>query len=411
MTPAIPRVNGQRLLDRIAALARIGDTGDGGVSRPAYGEADIAGRKHVRTVMSNAGLAPRIDTAGNTLARRANDDPRAPSILIGSHTDSVPNGGRFDGALGVLAAIEVAQAIGELGIQLTHPLEVVDFQNEEGSLVGSRAMAGRLTSADLELKAQSGLSLGEGIRVLGGDPDRLHEAKREPGSIAGYVELHIEQGKVLENGGDDIGVVEGIVGIHYWDVTIDGEARHSGATPMAGRKDALLTAARFVQMVNEVVTSQPGAHVGTVGRLSVEPGAPNVVPGRVRLTLELRDLDTAAIERLYERIASRAAAIAQQNETSIELLPTHRVIPSPTDPELRAAIVHAAGTLGLRSRPMPSGAGHDAQNMAVLGPSAMIFVPSVDGLSHSPREYTKDQDVINGANVMLGTIARRFGVG
>ncbi len=282
----------------------------------------------------------------------------------------------------------------------------MNFQNEEGGIVGSRAMAGRLTAADLDLVAVSGLTIRDGIRALGGNPERLVDARRAPGSIAAYIELHIEQGMVLTEHNAKIGVVEGIVGIRYWEVTVEGEARHAGTTPMAHRRDALLTASRFVELVHDVVTSEPGAHVGTVGRLAVHPGAPNVVPGRVTLTLELRDIDETKIEQLYKRISDACLEIAKRNRTAITLRPTHAVVPAPTDPTLRAAIANAAAALNLRTHLMPSGAGHDAQNMAVLGPSAMLFVPSVMGVSHSPHELTTDEDVVNGANVLLGTVGR-----
>lgn len=402
----VPRVDGAHLLAGLRTLARIGGTAAGGVSRPAYGDEDVEARRHVRDLMRDAGLEPRVDAAGNTIARRPGSEADAPPIIIGSHTDSVPDGGRFDGALGVMAAIEVARTIAGRGIVLRHPLEVVDFQNEEGGLVGSKAMVGRLTSDDLSRRATSGLTIAEGIRRLGGDPERLADARRLPGSIAAYVELHIEQGRVLERAGADIGVVEGIVAIRYWEVTVDGVASHSGTTPMADRHDALLGAARFVDAVNRVVTSVPGRHVGTVGRLAVSPGAPNVIPGRVMLTLELRDLDPRAIGALLVEIEGEARRIGEATGTTLTLVPTQENEPAPTDPRVRRSVADAATALGLRSLAMPSGAGHDAQNMTVLGPSGMLFVPSVNGLSHTPIERTEDRDVVNGADVLLGSVLR-----
>jgi N-carbamoyl-L-amino-acid hydrolase len=400
------RVNGPRLVADLAALAQIGGTPEGGVTRPAYGDEDITARKRVRDLMEAARLTVRIDTAGNTIAARQGTEPGLPPILIGSHTDSVPNGGRFDGALGTLAALEVARVLVEQGVELRHPLEVVDFQNEEGGLIGSKAMAGRLPASDLALKAVSGRTIGDGIRLLGGDPDRIDEAKRVPGSIAGYLELHIEQGRVLERAGANIGVVEGIVGIRYWEVTFDGVATHAGTTPMADRHDALLAAARFVEAVNATVLATPGRSVGTVGRLAVFPGAPNVIPGRVVLTLELRDLEVPKIEALFVRVEAQAQRIAAANGTRVTLVPTLANEPAPTDPRVRDAVSHAATALGLKPHGMPSGAGHDAQNMTVLGPSGMLFVPSVNGISHSPLELTIDEDLVNGANVLLGAVLR-----
>jgi N-carbamoyl-L-amino-acid hydrolase len=281
---------------------------------------------------------------------------------------------------------------------------VVDFQNEEGGIVGSKAVVGRLQAAELSRTAVSGVTLGEGIRRLGGDPDRLADCVLAPGSRAAYVELHIEQGRTLERGGIDIGIVEGIVGIWYWEVTFDGVASHAGATPMPDRQDALLAAARFIDAVHDVVTSVPGRQVGTVGRLNVHPGAPNVIAGRVVVTLELRDLVGSTVERLYCTVEARAAEIARDTGTTVQFRPTTHTLPAPTHARVRDAIEQVACGLGLRTTLLPSGAGHDAQQMTVVCPSGMLFVPSVDGLSHTPRELTKDQDCINGANVLLGVV-------
>ncbi len=401
-------VDGSHLLDRLRDLAAIGATaaGGGGVTRPAYTDDDLKAREVVRGWMREAGLSVRVDTAGNTFARLEGRDPALPPIVIGSHTDTVPDGGRYDGALGVLAALEVARTLGASGERLRHPLEVVDFQNEEGGIVGSKAAVGRLDAAELTRTAVSGFTLGDGIRRLGGDPDRLADCVLASGSRAAYVELHIEQGRVLERGATDIGIVEGIVGIWYWDVTFDGVASHAGTTPMADRHDALLAAARFVDAVHGIVTTVPGRHVGTVGRLVIHPAAANVIAGRVVATLELRDLVASTVETLYAAIESRAGEIARDTGTTVQFRPTTHVTPAPTHPRVRDAIAQAACDLGLSTMLLPSGAGHDAQQMTAVCPSGMIFVPSVDGLSHSPRELTKDRDCINGANVLLGVVRK-----
>lgn len=400
------RISSTRLLADLANLSKIGATAAGGVNRPAYSDLDLEGREHVRALMRAAGLTVRIDSAGNTFGRLAGRDPSLPPIIIGSHTDSVPDGGRFDGALGVMAALEVARTLAEQdgGSPLRHSLEVVDFQNEEGGLVGSKIAAGRFDRDALGHKAVSGYTIGHGIARLGGDPARIDDARIAPGSFAAYVELHIEQGREVERAGAKIGIVEGLVGIRYWEVTFGGVASHAGTTPMSDRHDALLAAARFVDAVNRVVLSVPGRHVGTIGRLAVFPGGANVIPGRVVLTLELRDLDLANVAMLFEKIRAEGERIAALNGTTVSFEPTHTNDPSPTSPRVQEAIADAAAELGLRTHLMPSGAGHDAQNMAVLGPSGMIFVPSVDGLSHSPRELTVDEDVINGGNVLLGAV-------
>jgi len=359
----------------------------------------------VREWMRAAGLDVRIDAAGNTFGARDGRES-LPPLIIGSHTDSVPDGGRFDGPLGVLSALEVARTLDEQSISLRHPLEIVDFQNEEGGLVGSRIVAGRFEPEALELRAVSAYTIGDGIARLGGNPSRLTEARRAVGSIAGYLELHIEQGSILERAGKNIGVVEGLVGINYWEVTFDGVASHAGTTPMADRHDALLAAARFVDAVHETVISRPGRHVGTVGRLAVFPGGANVIPGRVVLTLELRDLDPSIVVSLFEAIGARAHDIAAKTGTTVSMTPTHSNASSPTHPAAQDAVRRSATALGLTTLDMVSGAGHDAQNMAVLGPAGMIFVPSVNGISHSPVELTRDEDIVNGANVLLGALVR-----
>jgi len=400
------RVNGARLNRHLVELAEFGKNPQGGVTRLAYSEADRRGREYVMGLMRAAALDVRVDAAGNIIGRRAGRDARLPPLLFGSHIDSVPEGGNYDGDVGSLGAIEVAQTLAENRIVTRHPLEVVIFQNEEGGLIGSRAMIGELTERELGLVSRSGKTIREGIAFIGGDPAKLADAVRKPGDIAAYLELHIEQGAVLDTERIDIGVVEGIVGINWWDVTVEGFANHAGTTPMDRRRDALLAAARFIQAVNRVVTSVPGRQVGTVGRIQALPGAPNVIPGRVTVSLELRDLDARKIATLYERIRAEAGTIAAASGTTFDFTEINVNEPAPTDPRVRQLIAESAQELGLTTKLMPSGAGHDAQDMARLGPVGMIFVPSVGGISHSPREFSRPDDVTNGANVLLGAVMR-----
>ncbi|MEJ2238818.1 MAG: hydantoinase/carbamoylase family amidase, partial [Gemmatimonadales bacterium] len=270
------RVNTARLLEHLRQLGEFGKNPDGGVSRVAYSEADLAGRDYMMGLMADAGLASTIDAAGNIIGRRGGNDSSLPPLMLGSHIDSVPEGGNYDGPLGSLAAIEVAQTLAEHEVVTRHPLEVVIFQNEEGGKTGSRAMIGEVQPRELEIVTHSGKTIAEGIAYIGGDPDNLAHVIREPGSVAAFLELHIEQGGVLEQRGRDIGVVQGIVGIRRWNVTVEGVANHAGTTPMDSRQDALLAAARFVDAVNAVVRGEPGSQVGTVGRIEASPGAPNV---------------------------------------------------------------------------------------------------------------------------------------
>ena len=399
------QVDAQRIAQRIAELARFGANPQGGVSRVAFSEADIAGREYIKSLMREAGLDVRVDTAGNLIGRREGSDPHRPVIMTGSHIDSVPAGGNYDGDVGVIGAIEVAQVLNERGIRTRHPLEVVSFTDEEGGLIGSLAMTGRLPASALDVVSHSGQTIREGIRAVGGDPDRVQLARRRPGELAAFIELHIEQGAILYEEGIDIGVVEGIVGIRWWDVTIDGFANHAGTTPMNRRRDALLSAAELTLAVNRVATSLPGRQVATVGRIRAEPGAPNVIPGRVVMSLESRDLQAAKIQQVFEAIEAEAARIAEARQTPIRFEEIDVASePAPTDERMREIISAAAAELGLTQKLMPSGAGHDAQDMTHIAPTGMIFVPSVDGISHSPQEFTSRADMANGADVLLQTV-------
>src|SRR5215217_1226665 len=400
------RVNGKRLMDHIFALAEFGKNPQGGASRVAYSDADKQGREYVLGLMRAAKLDVSIDAAGNLIGRRAGSTGGLLPLLIGSHVDTVPEGGNYDGVVGSIGAIEVAQTFAENNLTLQHPLEVVIFQNEEGGLIGSRAMDGELTEKELDLVSRSGKTIREGIKFIGGDPTKLAEVSRKKGDIAGYLELHIEQGGTLDTEKINIGVVEGIVGINWWDVTIEGFANHAGTTAMNNRQDALLTAAKFIEAVNRIVTSVPGRQVGTVGRINALPGAPNVIPGKVVLSLELRDLDAAKINMLFEKIQAEAQKIAAESKTKFDFKEINVNIAAPTDPRIRSLISDAARDLKLTTKLMPSGAGHDAQDMARLGPVGMIFIPSVGGISHSPREFSRPEDIANGANVLLRTLLK-----
>ncbi len=374
------------------------------MSRVAYSEFDRQGREYVMGVMRATGLEPRIDAAGNILARRPGSVASLKPIMFGSHIDSVPEGGNYDGTVGSLGAIEVAQTLIEKNVTTRHPLEIVIFQNEEGGTVGSRALIGELTERDLGLASRSGKTLRDGMTFIGGRVAQLSEVLRKPGDVAAYVELHIEQGGNLEREKLDIGVVEGIVGIGWWDVTIEGFANHAGTTAMNDRRDAMLAAARFTDMVNRVVTSETGRQVGTVGRISALPGAPNVIPGKVLCSLELRDLDNAKIERLYTTITGEAEKIGAATGTKFSYASTHDSKSALTDQRIQKAIEKSAADAGLTTKYMPSGAGHDAQHMARICPAGMIFIPSKDGISHAPKEFSTPGDIINGANMLMHTV-------
>ena len=406
-----PAIDAARLRRRLEQLSTFGrppqGTFDSGVSRVAYSDADIAARAWLIGEMRGAGLRPVIDPAGSIFARWGPENGRPP-ILFGSHIDSVPGGGNFDGDLGSLAALEVIQACQSAGVTPRQPLEMVIWAHEESTAFGrgtaaSRIAAGDLKAGDLD-QVWNGLRRAEGIRKIGGDPSRIEGAVRQAGAWHSYLELHIEQGGTLDRARVPIAIVEGIVAIHRYDVEVVGFANHAGTTPMDERQDALQAASRLVLAVRELVTARQGRQVGTVGRLDIEPNSPNVVPGRVRLSVEFRDLSEATLEAMGEELRARADAIARETRTSITATLATTNPPAIADAGVQAAIARAADAAGLDARRLPSGAGHDAQMIARLCPMGMIFVPSIGGISHSPKERTAWDDCARGAAVLLGAV-------
>lgn len=408
----MPSIDAAALRTRIEALSMFGRPAGGtfadGVSRVAYSDADLAGRRYVMDLMRAAGLAPRIDPAGNIFALRAGTDASLPPVLFGSHIDSVPSGGNFDGDLGSLAALGVIEALNRAAVRTRHPLEIVVWAAEEGvafnrGLAGSRIVAGDVAPDHME-HVWNGMRRADAIRKIGGDPARIMDARRQKGAWHGYLELHIEQGGTLERTKTPIGVVQGIVAIERYEAKITGFANHAGTTPMAERQDAMVAAAHLTLAVREAVTRRPGRQVGTVGRIEVTPNAPNVVPGAATLIIELRDLSTDTLRSIAEEIRARAAAIASETRTTVQITPASSNPPAFADTSVQDVVERAATALSLSSARMPSGAGHDAQMMAQLAPMGMIFVPSVAGISHSPKELTRWEDCANGANVLLRSV-------
>ncbi len=401
-----PRINGTRLHGWLREMSRFGRREDGGVDRVAFSDPDIEGRAYVRSLMEAAGLEVRVDLAGNLLGRLEGAVSGLPPLMVGSHLDSVPAGGNYDGPLGTLGALEGVQTLQDAGVILRHPVDVVAFVNEEGGKTGSRILAGEFRPEELQLVSASGLSIGEGIRRLGGDPEHLDEARIGPGAVAGFLELHVEQGAILERSAIPIGVVEGIVGIRRWTAVVQGAANHAGTTPMNQRQDALIGGARLVEAVNRVVTSIPGSQVATVGMIQANPGAPNVIPGEVTLSVEIRALEMDRIQEVMDGIRLEADLIGAENSTPIEMNEFYLSAAAPTDERFRGWVEAAADELDLGHRRMPSGAGHDAQAVAHFAPMGMVFIPSVGGLSHHPEEFSRPEDIEAGANVLLGALMR-----
>lgn len=399
------KVNGKRIENRIFELAKFGMDEKGHGTRVAFTKADIDARAWLIELMKNAGLNPSIDAAGNIIGNRQGKNNTLKPICFGSHIDMVPDGGNYDGTLGSIAGLELIEILNENKIVTEHPLELIIFSNEEGGTIGSKAMVGDISSEGLLQKSQSGLTMAEGIKAIGGNPEQIQSCIRKKGDIHAWLELHIEQGGILEKEKIRIGVVEGIVGIVHWEVTVEGFANHAGATQMNMRQDALLAASKFIIAVNEVITSVKGTQVGTVGKIAVLPGAYNVIPGKVVMGLEIRDLSADKIDMLFKQIENRAASIAKESKTKISFArQANASKPALTDKNLQQAINATAKSLGFSTKFMQSGAGHDTQHMAAIAPAAMIFIPSVGGISHSPKEFSTAKDMENGANVLLQTI-------
>ncbi len=351
----------------------------------------------------------RTDGAGNHSAFLPCDDPNAPTLILGSHLDSVPNGGRFDGALGVMAALEALKTVRENRIKLKVQLEAMDFTDEEGTLVGllgSAAVAGHLLPENLEKPRGGREKLLDGMARAGLTDASMLSAARKKESLAGYLELHIEQGKRLERAGTNIGIVTAIVGIWSYRLSFIGKADHAGSTTMEDRRDASLGASAFTLMAREMVMRDFPNCVVNVGKMDFAPGAFNIVPAQVDVSLEFRSPDEAEFIRLDQALLKLAGEQAARFglELRTEFLGTHS--PSLMDESVRAAFADSCDALGLTHMPLPSGAGHDGQSLADLCPVGMIFVPSVDGASHSPREFTKWEDCVNGANVLLQAALR-----
>lgn len=397
-------VDAPRLGERMRELATFGANAAGGIDRVAFSDANIEARDWVADLLQTAGFETHTDFAGNLIAQKPGTELGLAPIMFGSHIDSVPGGGNFDGQVGSMGAVEVAATLADAGHMTRHPMEIAFFTNEEGGKTGSRALAGQVERFELDIETASGFTIGEGLDRLGGNAARLADVRRDEGSLTAFLELHVEQGAVMDQDGIDIGVVEGIVGIMRWNVTVHGMTNHAGTTPMDRRADAMVGAARFITSAYRIAHDTPGRQVATVGRLDAEPGAPNVIPGHVRMTLEIRDLTMERVADIYAAIEERSAEIARQTGVTFSFERFYTSGAAPTDLRIRDMVERAANDLGLSPARMPSGAGHDAQSMALLCPVGMIFVPSVNGVSHAAEEHTELKDIVNGSNVLLRTL-------
>lgn len=409
-----PTINPERLWRGIEDLAGLTDT-DQPFTRRAFSDLYAQGRGYLSERMNDAGLTVSCDIAGNLVGRFAGAEVGLGAIAVGSHTDTVPNGGRFDGIVGVLTGLEIAETLAEAGIALRHPFEVIDFLAEEpspygASCVGSRAMAGALSAEMLAARGPDGSTLADGIAKVGGAPERLGPCLRPGGDLACFLEVHIEQGPILEAEGTPIGIVTDIAGITRVEVSVVGRAAHSGTTPMAMRCDALVGAAQIVLEVSrqaaEQAVSSPG-FVATIGRHVVEPNGANVVPGRVIMTLEIRSASDAARSDFLARISAYTTRLAGEASLSAAVSPISESNSVACDKTVIQTLSEACRLSGLGFRMMSSGAGHDTAYMARIGPSAMIFIPCRAGISHSPDEWADKDDVARAAQVLCDAVLLR----
>lgn len=406
---SLPEPNGERLAADLRELSAFSESAEPGWTRRVFTDAYRASRDWVRTRMTETGLETRIDPAGNVIGRLAGRNPSLPALMTGSHTDTVHGGGRFDGMVGVLGALEAVQLLRESGITLERDLIVVDFLGEEAnpfglSCMGSRSIAGLLTPEHLGRTDADGKTLGAAMTAFGLDPEAAVRNAWAPDSLHGYVELHIEQGPLLERNGTSIGVVTAIAGIERLLARFSGRADHAGTMPMTGRHDALAAAAEAVLTIEREACGAPIHGVSTTGRIESSPGAFNIVPDEARIWAEMRSIDVEWLHGAKRRVAEQIAAEASQRGVTTMIEWLNDQDPVAAHPAVHDRIAGAADALGYSWEAVPSGAGHDAAHLAHLAPMGMIFVPSVGGRSHVPEELTELPDIVRGAHVLIATL-------
>lgn len=406
----LPRINGERLWRSLMDLARVGATPKGGVRRLTLTETDREGRDLFARWASEAGMSVSVDAIGNMYARRAGDEAGAAAVAMGSHLDSQPSGGKFDGAYGVMAGLEIVRTLNDAAIVTRAPLDVIAWTNEEGSrfvptMMGSGVFAGVHTlEYALAQTDVAGIRVGEALEAIG------YAGRAQPESLGAYFEAHIEQGPVLEQTGTTIGVVQGALGQRWFDLTIAGQDAHAGPTPMEIRKDALVAASRVVLEVNRIATTFPDSARGTVGQMLVQPNSRNVVPGEVRLTIDLRNARQTTLDAMVAALQSALKTIEAECRVSTQLKEVVTFPPSEFAPALVASVREAAASLGYSHRDIVSGAAHDAVYVSRVAPAAMVFVPCEGGISHNEIENATPADVAAGADVLLRAVLSQAGI-
>ncbi|MFB7304463.1 Zn-dependent hydrolase [Heyndrickxia sporothermodurans] len=397
-------INGSRLLKHLHDLSQIGrNEVTGGINRFSFTPEEKQAIELITMYMEKAGMTVTVDAVGNIIGTYGEGRE---TIMLGSHIDTVPEGGKYDGALGVLAAIEVVQTIHEQQLSPAKKIEIVAFKDEEGTrfrfgLIGSRAMAGLLTQEQLLQTDASGISIEEAMKQFQLSPFPLEKVKRN--DIQAYLEMHIEQGKVLENEGLPVGVVTGIAAPLWLEVTVTGVSEHAGATPMLIRQDALTAASEMILAIEHLLNDTTDS-VATVGKLNVEPNGINVIPGKVTFTVDIRDIDEQKISNLENTIFKKIQKIAERRNVTLTSKVLQRVKPAKTDPMIQQQLINSIEKHGVQSYSLISGAGHDAMNIAAVAPIGMLFVRSKDGISHNPLEFSTDEDIILATNILYDSV-------
>lgn len=399
-------ISGERIANRLQQLSEIGPDPEGGVTRPGYSKNEKTAKRLVQKWMEEAGLKVNEDGAGNVIGRLSGTDNQAPAIASGSHVDTVPNGGNFDGTIGVLAAVEVAAAWKNTGYTPQKPYEVIVFSDEEGSrfnsgLTGSMAMTGdRDMTVQKQLVDYDGYSFEEVLRAYGTSLQSFETAKKDLSELKLFIEVHIEQGTQLEEEYLPVGIVSGIAGPARLEVTFTGEAGHAGSTPMIGRKDALVASGVFLENISHFPGKISKTAVATVGQLNVYPNGANVIPEEVKMTVDIRDIQEEARDNLLEMISDDAKKVARNQDIDCEVQETLKITPRPIKQELQNQLSQIIKKHGFNSLHIPSGAGHDAMNIGRHTDACMLFVRSKDGISHNPKEWTSLNDIVTTIHVL-----------
>ncbi|WP_425623256.1 M20 family metallo-hydrolase [Brevibacillus borstelensis] len=406
------QINQERLKQRIEALARIGKIGETGVCRLALSPEDRAGVELVKSWMEEAGLSARIDQFGNLIGRLEGQNPAVPVLMIGSHIDSQPYGGRFDGTIGVLGGLEAVQTLKEQGLRPEQTIEVVAFCDEEGcrfqkGLFGSRGILGKLEEGELGRTDKNGVSRRQALQEFGCDPERLQESVYPEGSIGAFLELHIEQGPILDQIEEPVGIVSGISGPLWWTVEFEGFAGHAGSVPMRMRKDALVGAAKVITALHEIAKSDPEAPtVGTVGHLEVFPDSRNIIPERVRFSIDLRDIDLLRRNQRERELRAAIEQAAQEGGLRYTITEDTNSEPRYCADWIKAIMREESGALGFNPPELMSGPFHDALALSYVCDYGMIFVRCKDGISHNPQEFSTYEDIALGTELLYRTVVR-----